>query len=185
MTMTTTMNTTSTQTDHAARTVRLTIVGEHGEGIILDAHVDASLVERITVIAEQTPRSAEADLPDDRPVDHIVRRAIRFIDCNYASRIDVGEVARRINVDRSHLSRRFHVCTGMTVKQYIDTLRIRQAERLLAGTTMSVTRVAQRCGYASADVLTRRFRAVRQITPAQYRSAMTRPTAPRPETGPR
>lgn len=166
------------------RTVHLTIIGEHDEGIILDTHVDASLAKRIASIVEQMPHTGHTpdhhldhhlDQYDDgveHAADAIVRRAIRFIDCNYTSRIDVGEVARRINVDRSHLSRRFHACTDMTVKQYIDTLRIRQAERLLAGTTMSVNRVAQRCGYASADVLTRRFRAVRHVTPAQYRHTM-------------
>ncbi|WP_165777238.1 helix-turn-helix domain-containing protein [Bifidobacterium primatium] len=103
------------------------------------------------------------------PGDELVRHALAYIDRNICTPIDVASVARAVNVNRSYLSRTFHACVGMTAKAYIDARRIERATTMLTESNMSIARVARRCGYASADVFTRRFRAAHNTTPAQWR----------------
>lgn len=99
----------------------------------------------------------------------ITRRTLDFIAGHYLEPIGVNEVAARLNLNRSYLSREFRRESGMTIKDYIDRVRVTKASDLLVLTDMSLTDIARRCGYGSVEVLTKQFRAVYDTTPARFR----------------
>lgn len=107
--------------------------------------------------------------PTVYPVSMVVRAAIDVIIHQWRPGISVAWVSDRINVDRSYLSRVFHRETGLTVKEYIERIRLSRASDLLYMTDMGLGEVAAECGYASVDALTRNFREIRGMTPSEYR----------------
>jgi transcriptional regulator GlxA family with amidase domain len=46
---------------------------------------------------------------------------------------------------------------GRTAARYVEELRLETARRLLERTTQSLDEVADRCGFGSADVMSRAF----------------------------
>ncbi|MFT8705462.1 helix-turn-helix domain-containing protein [Bifidobacterium aquikefiricola] len=105
--------------------------------------------------------------------NELVREAVHVIIHEWRPGITAAWVANRVNVDRSHLSRVFHRDTGMTIKAYIEHIRLSRAHDLLGMTEMSVADVAQECGYASVEALTRNFHESQGFSPSEFRKANT------------
>lgn len=99
----------------------------------------------------------------------IVRRAIAVIRDEWHPGITAVWVSQRINVDRSYLSRLFHKETGITLKNYIDRVRLSHARDLLGMTDLSVAEIATECGFNNEDALTRSFRDTQGSTPTEFR----------------
>lgn len=70
---------------------------------------------------------------------------------------------------RATFARRFQKAAGMGVQSFIRTLRMIEAARLLVGTKLPVSQIAERCGYQSDTAFHDNFRAQFATTPAKYR----------------
>ena len=68
-----------------------------------------------------------------------------------------------------HFSRIFKSVTGATFTQYIKSVKIDRAERLLKCSDMSVTEIAQSLEYATTSHFIEDFRKEKGISPKQYR----------------
>jgi transcriptional regulator GlxA family with amidase domain len=86
-----------------------------------------------------------------------VHRAQDLIDARYASTLPLSDLARSVGISERTLTRRFVQATGLTPLRYQQTLRVEQAETLIAqGST--VESAAHRVGFEDARML-RRLRA--------------------------
>ncbi len=86
-----------------------------------------------------------------------VHRAQDLIDARYASALRLSDLARSVGISERTLTRRFVAATGLTPLRYQQTLRVEQAETLIAqGST--VESAAHRVGFEDARML-RRLRA--------------------------
>lgn len=103
------------------------------------------------------------------PYGDLSRTIMDYIADHYLEPIGVNDVATHLNMNRSYLSREFRRETGMTIKDYIDRIRVTKASDLLVLTNMSVNDIARRCGYGGIEVLTKQFREVYDSTPAKFR----------------
>ena len=63
----------------------------------------------------------------------------------------------------------FKAYSGMSPKDYINTIRMREAMRLLATTDTSVENIALMCGYSDAMYFSRFFRSKTGQSPREYR----------------
>ena len=104
-----------------------------------------------------------------RPLSEMIVKAMRYIDEHYGDGITAAGVAEYLHVDRSYLSREFHAANDMTMKEYIDHIRVGKASDLLSMTDMSVAEIAKRCGYGSAEVFSRNFKTSQDTSPLRYR----------------
>lgn len=65
----------------------------------------------------------------------------------------------------------FKLATGRTPGEAIRAKQIEEARRLLSQTRLSVTLIAEKCGFSSSSDFARRFRATAGISPSAYRLA--------------
>lgn len=86
-----------------------------------------------------------------------VSAAAEFIDLNFQRKIQVTDVATRVGVDRSHLSRLFRGRRGVTIQEYMISRRMDRARDLLGQTALPVRAVAASVGYDSYGSFERRF----------------------------
>ena len=87
---------------------------------------------------------------------------------NYTDPLKLPALGELAGVSKSQVERDFYQLFRLTPQQYLTQVRIDRALLLLAG-DMSVSDVAQECGYADHSAFTRRFKATIGITPTQYR----------------
>lgn len=59
---------------------------------------------------------------------------------------------------------------GISPRQYILELRIRKAKQLLASSRLSISQVAEHCGFTNPYHFSRAFRQATQRTPSEYRT---------------
>lgn len=107
------------------------------------------------------------DQPNDHSAD--IDQALRYIDLNYQLPISLEDVAYKINLTPTYLSRKFKLVTGATFKEYLTQIRIRQAAQLLLTTDDSITKIAMDCGFSSSNYFKDSFKKVSGVSPRTFR----------------
>jgi AraC family transcriptional regulator len=88
-----------------------------------------------------------------------------------AEPLPIADLADAVALSRSQFTRQFRASTGQSPHQYLLTLRLEQACRLLRTGTSPIGEVAAECGFSHQEHLTRVMRARLDTTPAALRRA--------------
>lgn len=98
-----------------------------------------------------------------------IEDALRYIAQNFSLPLTLDEVAEKINLTPTYLSKKFKKVTGVTFKEYVNFIRIRQACQMLLTTDDSITTIAINCGFNSSNYFKDCFRRINGISPRAYR----------------
>lgn len=104
-------------------------------------------------------------------VDEAVARAVALIHARHPERLTVAVLATAVGVSASVLHERFRGATGRTPIDYLQSVRLDEAERLLRASRLSIAEIAQRVGFSDQTALTRALRRRRGVTPGSLRRA--------------
>jgi AraC-like DNA-binding protein len=100
------------------------------------------------------------------------RRVVKiyeYINSHYKEPIHLEELAELVGMTPVALSRFFKLRTGKTVTDYIITIRLGNATRLLVDTTDSITEICYQCGFNNLSNFNRIFRKKKGCTPKEFR----------------
>uniref|UniRef100_UPI000B057661 helix-turn-helix domain-containing protein n=1 Tax=Mediterraneibacter glycyrrhizinilyticus TaxID=342942 RepID=UPI000B057661 len=106
--------------------------------------------------------------------DPRLEEILRYVHCNHSAHISLAEVAEKLYVSTSTLSRFFKKQTGMYFAEYVGKIRLHYAENELKNTSHSITEVAMHCGFSNVQALNKVFREKRQMTPTEFREQWTK-----------
>jgi AraC-like DNA-binding protein len=96
-----------------------------------------------------------------------IRQACRYIEERFAEGISLTQLAEQVSLSPYYLLRVFRAQVGMPPYAYLESVRIRQAQRLIeAGKPLA--EVAVEVGFSSQSHLTHRFKRIIGVTPGQY-----------------
>lgn len=101
--------------------------------------------------------------------DDVTVRALRYIESNLFSEIDLGAIARQAFASPSTLLRKFRAGTGTTQYSYIKARRLEEARRLLETGDQPVGDVAALVGYENFAAFSTAFRKQFRRPPSSYR----------------
>ncbi|MCZ8514166.1 AraC family transcriptional regulator [Paenibacillus filicis] len=100
-----------------------------------------------------------------------VSEIVQFINDHYEKELTLHTVANRFHISSYYLCRIFKEATGFTLVEYIQRLRVREAQRLLSATRLQMSEVAGRVGFDSGTHFGRVFKSICGVSPLQYRKA--------------
>jgi len=103
----------------------------------------------------------------DAPAIERIRQHV--LDAPHAD-LRVSVLAERAHVSERHLRRLFRDTLDVSPREFVQRVRLEQAQRLLCESRASVREVARRSGYASADGFARRFESAFKVSPRAYRA---------------
>lgn len=86
----------------------------------------------------------------------------------------LSEMARLVNLSPSRLRHLFKSDTQMTPTQYLHTLRMQEARRLLETTWLRIKEIGNMVGIAGQSHFVREFKRFYGLTPAIYRAHYSR-----------
>lgn len=112
----------------------------------------ANIAER----EEKAPAKSEA-----------VKKAAMFINAHCVENISIDEIAGYVNVSKYYLCRIFKEVMGLTMVEYVNFRRCRKAHRLLQKENMSVSRVAEMCGFDNLSYFSKIYRRHMNILPSE------------------
>lgn len=120
------------------------------------------LLERISRLPRENAIRGDA-------VESYIFDTIKDIHRHLADNLTVRELAQQYHVSESKLKKDFAATTGMTLKQFTTSLRLRQACNLLQNTDLDVAAVAYRCGFSGESHFIETFRTRLGTTPGKFR----------------
>ncbi len=120
--------------------------------------------------------SDAADLPDDTAAlyakdEHLpamIHNVIRYVRDNYATVKGIDEIADHFYMNKDYLTRVFKQHTGLTIHDYIRSVRICKSRRMLSD-GCGVTETAFACGFNSTSYFIRVFTKATGVTPAEFK----------------
>lgn len=122
---------------------------------------------------------AKQSMPSEPGLENVARiMAENYTDPDFS----VGRAAALANISPARLSLEFKSRMGVTAADYLASLRMEEARRLLRQTNLPVSEVCRQSGYADASAFTRRFKRYADMTPLQYRQAARSAKAPEEAT---
>ena len=102
---------------------------------------------------------------------YYVKQAISLIQDSYYKDISVQEISNTIGLDRTYLYRVFKEINGITIQQYITSLRLKRACHFLISSSLSFSEIAYYCGYSSEQYFSMAFKKHMGIAPSAYRKS--------------
>jgi two-component system, response regulator YesN len=99
----------------------------------------------------------------------LVKEAVTSIRFTLDQPLSLKRLSKTLGVHPSYLSRTFKKELGMTLTDYINTLRIEEAKYLLAFSNASVTEIAASVGYSDSNYFSKVFQKREQMTPHGFR----------------
>ncbi len=111
-------------------------------------------------------RTAQGDPGREKPD---AREILNYIAAHLGRKIPVRELSETFHYHRNTVNRLVKEATGLSVGAYIQSLRLREAKKLLRFTRKSVEEIAFLTGYSSAAFFCLQFKEKTGLTPARFR----------------
>ena len=99
-----------------------------------------------------------------------VQETISYIHDHIAEDLSLEVLAKIVNSNESYLSRTFKKECGISIINYITTLRIALAKDLLAGSTLRTFEIADSIGIHDAAYFSSLFKKNTGLSPKEYRN---------------
>lgn len=105
--------------------------------------------------------------------DDALKRVLMYLNTHYTTPVSRQELARALGYNESYISHVFAGRMKTTIPEYINSLRVQDAARLLKETDYSVTQIASELGFGSIRSFNRVFLKQTGLSPKEYRQNAT------------
>ncbi|MDD7516530.1 AraC family transcriptional regulator [Ruminococcus flavefaciens] len=145
----------------------------YSKSTLADVKIYIYLIKMLTAVREyQLTQAADifAGDPSGRDDTRKFGMVMKYINQNYMYEIPLEKIASIAGYSKYHFSRIFKKYNHVSYIQYINSKRIKAAERLLIDPNLSVTEVAMRAGFASLTTFNRAFKKAKNCTPTEFKT---------------
>ncbi len=105
-----------------------------------------------------------------KPIKSDTLRPVKqYIDDNFFKNISIQDLSARFSINPSYISILFKKETGKTFTEYLTELRINYSCKLLAGSDMPISSIAEKSGHNDYFYFCKVFKKHNNCTPTQYR----------------
>jgi len=114
-------------------------------------------------------RSHDAQTPYGSRDSGVIQEVLKEIHASYYTGITIGELASKHFLSESNLRKKFVETMGISPKQYIISLRLMEAKRLLQQTDKAIESISSEVGFTSSSRFYEFFVKSAGITPLEWR----------------
>lgn len=94
-----------------------------------------------------------------------------FINSNYYDSLTLDIISKKFNISPWYFSRTFKEITGFTFIEYLNRIRIKEAQNLLKNSNLSIEEITGKVGFDSSTHFGRTFKSLVGISPLKYRKS--------------
>lgn len=106
-------------------------------------------------------------------IQHIISNILEYINENFRTAGEM-EVADKFGISYSYFSRSFKQIMNMSFKEYVNYLKINEAQKLLLTTNKSITDISMELGFSSSSHFINVFKKYKDCSPKQYKKNISR-----------
>ncbi|NQX67219.1 AraC family transcriptional regulator [Paenibacillus alba] len=98
--------------------------------------------------------------------------ALNYIHEHYSNKFTVDDICNHINISRSHFSKLFKEHQGVSVIEYVEGVRMKQARVLLRTTPLTISEIADRIGVQDIFYFSKLYKKYYKVSPSKDRSML-------------
>ncbi|MBP1755859.1 MAG: two component AraC family transcriptional regulator [Firmicutes bacterium] len=162
--------------EYAQRAIRLGVTR-----FLLKPSNMEELIEAITAMTEnlkskgfrnEEVKEEETEHLDNEASNFIVNNAMKYIEQNYLHKITLSEVAEKAYVSQWHLSKLLNRHLGQNFSEILNSVRIKEAQRLLCDPSLRIGDIAERVGFIDMAHFSRVFKKNVGVSANEYRNTI-------------
>lgn len=142
-----------------------------GSSICLRAYL-LELLVLLVRLREQKRKSLKETIEAADPLHQKISEIVQYINNHYSEELNLKALSRTFYISPYYLSRTFKRVTGFNLVEYLNLIRVKEAQKLLQGTDMKIIEVAQRVGFGSVAHFGRTFKRITSLSPLDYRKSV-------------
>ena len=140
---------------------------EHPDPMSLEATANAMLVHLLRRFAERARSDSIMLSP------RLLSKINDYVCDRLQTRITIADMAAVAGLSTFHFSRIFAATTGITPHRYVMSKRTARAVNLLRTTRLSLSEIADECGFSDQSHLARWIRSRHNVTPQRLRQQLS------------
>ena len=117
-------------------------------------------------------RQLKVGRPGYRRIDRRIRAVVEHLHANLSKRISVADLARSVNMSRWHFCHLFKAEMSQSPSYYMRTLKMREAQRMLLETFLSVKEIRATLGNIDRSHFSREFKVFCGQSPTEFRKRL-------------
>jgi AraC-like DNA-binding protein len=134
-----------------------------------DLYVSTLLTQVLIYCRRHLKKSSEVTEEEANPLHKKISGIIAYMNEHYMEPLQLGYVAEQFHISSYYLSRTFKQVTGFTFVEYVNSVRIKEAQLLLRETELKIIHIAAQIGFDSIAHFGRVFKQVSKLSPSEYR----------------
>ena len=103
------------------------------------------------------------------PTNEKVTEVVQYINENFHLPLSLESLSKIFFISPYYLSRIFRSVTGFTFIEYLNNIRIREAQNLLLETNDKITVIGEKVGFGNTSHFGRVFKTITNLSPLAYR----------------
>jgi len=127
------------------------------------------LAHMLTLLSQHMMKLNLNSLPSDSTRNFVYMKILRYLNLHYRTEISMKQLARDNHCSVSYLSHMFKTRNGLSVRAYINVLRMRDATAYLTNTDLPISEIAYALGFSDSNYFSTVFRKEMGCSPIAYR----------------
>ncbi len=99
----------------------------------------------------------------------LVKRTVTYLQDNYARPVTLHQIAQAVGTSKNNLSEIFHQEMRISIWQFLNRYRVKQARNLLETSDLNIADIATRVGFEDPAYFSRVFHSITDQSPKAYR----------------
>lgn len=128
-----------------------------------------NIQELSAAVVELTGQLCRLAERDSDPLDNLRRQISAYMGANYGEPLTLNTLALHLHLSYSYLSSCWSRCFGCSFNEYLNSIRLEEAKRLLSATQIPVSEVSGMAGYSEQGYFSKVFKKHTGLSPLEYR----------------
>jgi len=103
--------------------------------------------------------------------ENVAKRMVAYMEKNYAQDLKLEGMAKLFNYNSAYLGKIFKKEIGENFNNILDSIRIKNAKRLLQETDLKVYQISEQVGYGNIDYFYSKFKKYVGISPKEFKQS--------------
>ncbi|WP_168119885.1 helix-turn-helix domain-containing protein [Paenibacillus sp. HB172176] len=129
----------------------------------------ALVIQLLILCCRHRGQDSLMSIESPSPMHDRISEVVCYINTHYMQPLSLRMLADRFYVSPYYLSRFFKEATGFTFVEYMNSVRVKEAKKLLEGTNMKAGLIAKKVGFGSVTNFGRVFKSVTGHAPLFFR----------------
>lgn len=129
------------------------------------AKIRCAVLELLIALRTEYTESTIGLMSDRNPNTERIKKAMVYVRQNLAKSMTLDEIAAHVGISKYYFTREFKRITGQSAFEFINTVRCKEAKRLIADGS-SVSEAARSCGFENMSYFSRTYKKFIGSTPS-------------------